>query len=144
METQQGQLQIRGVSVGGGACFHAPAVLLTTGTFLRALMHMGEAKTAGGRAGEGTTSGISGALNRLGFRTSRFKTGTPPRLNGRTIDYAATEIQPGDQDDAAVQRTPAIAESGSPHADSQQPSAGPDVFWTDPRQRTPILSIDRG
>jgi len=101
VETQQGQLQIRGVSVGGGACFHAPAVLLTTGTFLRALMHMGEAKTAGGRAGEGTTSGISGALNRLGFRTSRFKTGTPPRLNGRTIDYAATEIQPGDQDPQA-------------------------------------------
>lgn len=101
VETQQGQLQIRGVSVVGGACFHAPAVLLTTGTFLRALMHMGEAKTAGGRAGEGTTSGISGALNRLGFRTSRFKTGTPPRLNGRTIDYAATEIQPGDQDPQA-------------------------------------------
>jgi tRNA uridine 5-carboxymethylaminomethyl modification enzyme len=62
---------------------------------------LGEEKTAGGRAGEGTTSGISGALNRLGFRTSRFKTGTPPRLNGRTIDYAATEIQPGDQDPQA-------------------------------------------
>ena len=61
--------------------------MLTTGTFLQALMHTGEAKTPGGRAGEGTTGGISGALARLGFRLERFKTGTPPRLNGRTIDY---------------------------------------------------------
>ena len=98
VETEKGNSRIRGVSVAGGAHYLAPAVLLTTGTFLRALMHTGEAKTAGGRAGEGTTSGISGALARLGFRTSRFKTGTPPRLNGRTIDYAATETQPGDQD----------------------------------------------
>ena len=97
VDNEKEGLQVRGVSVAGGANYFAPAVLLTTGTFLRALMHTGEAKTSGGRAGEGTTSGISGALNRLGFRTSRFKTGTPPRLNGRTIDFAATEIQPGDE-----------------------------------------------
>jgi len=101
VETEKGQMRVMGVSVVGGAHYHAPAVLLTTGTFLRALMHTGEAKTAGGRAGEGTTSGISGALERLGFRTARFKTGTPPRLNGRTIDFAATEIQPGDEDPQA-------------------------------------------
>ena len=59
-------------------------------------MHTGETKTPGGRAGEGTTSGISGALNRLQFRLARFKTGTPPRLNGRTIDYSQLELQPGD------------------------------------------------
>ncbi|MCH2180132.1 MAG: tRNA uridine-5-carboxymethylaminomethyl(34) synthesis enzyme MnmG [Mariniblastus sp.] len=88
--------RILGVSVKGGAEYHAPAVVLTTGTFLSAIMHTGEAKTAGGRAGEGTTHGISGALTRLGFRLERFKTGTPPRLNGRTIDYERTEIQPGD------------------------------------------------
>ena len=64
-------------------------------------MHTGETKTEGGRAGEGTTRGISGALERLGFRTARFKTGTPPRLNGRTIDFAATELQPGDEDPQA-------------------------------------------
>jgi tRNA uridine 5-carboxymethylaminomethyl modification enzyme len=87
---------ITGVRVRGGATYRAPAVVLTTGTFLQALMHTGEAKTAGGRAGEGTTAGISGALSRIGIRLERFKTGTPPRLNGRTIDYDRTELQPGD------------------------------------------------
>ena len=81
----------------GDVEYRAPAVILTTGTFLSAIMHTGEAKTKGGRAGEGTSSGISGALNRLGFRLQRFKTGTPPRLNSRTIDYDRTEIQPGDE-----------------------------------------------
>ncbi len=85
-----------GVRVRGDAEYHAGAVVLTTGTFLQALMHTGESQTAGGRAGEGTTGGISAALNRLGFRLERFKTGTPPRLNGRTIDFDQTEVQPGD------------------------------------------------
>ena len=91
------QTIIRGVRVKGDVDYLAPAVILTTGTFLSALMHTGEAKTAGGRAGEGTTTGISAALDRLGFRVERFKTGTPPRLNSRTIDYSKTEIQPGDE-----------------------------------------------
>ncbi len=90
--------RITGVRVRGGIEYHAPAVVLTTGTFLSAIMHTGEVKTPGGRAGEGTTSGISGALNRLGFHVERFKTGTPCRLNGRTIDYSQCEIQPGDDD----------------------------------------------
>ncbi len=88
--------RVVGVRVRGEATYRAAAVILTTGTFLQALMHTGEAKTPGGRAGEGTTAGISGALQRLGFRLERFKTGTPPRLNGRTIDYGATDRQPGD------------------------------------------------
>ena len=95
-ETVGGQERIVGVRVRGDADYHAKAVVLTTGTFLQAIMHTGEAKTAGGRAGEGTTSGISHALLRLGFRVQRFKTGTPARLNGRTIDYSKTEMQPGD------------------------------------------------
>lgn len=90
--------RILGVRVLGDVEYRAQAVVLTTGTFLQALMHTGEAKTAGGRAGEGTSSGISGSLLRLGVRLERFKTGTPPRLNGRTIDYAKLEEQPGDDD----------------------------------------------
>lgn len=95
-ETHDGETTVRGVQVRGDAHYLADAVVLTTGTFLQAIMHTGEAKTAGGRAGEGTTSGISQAFARLGFRVERFKTGTPARLNGRTIDYSKTEIQPGD------------------------------------------------
>jgi tRNA uridine 5-carboxymethylaminomethyl modification enzyme len=94
--TEQGP-RVRGVRVRGEADYLGPSVVLTTGTFLQAIMHTGEAKTPGGRAGEGTTSGISGALQRLGFRLDRFKTGTPPRLNSRTIDYDRTEFQPGDE-----------------------------------------------
>jgi tRNA uridine 5-carboxymethylaminomethyl modification enzyme len=91
-------LRITGVRVRGDAIYTARAVVLTTGTFLQALMHTGEVQTPGGRAGEGTTTGISGALARLGFRLARFKTGTPPRLNGRSIDYDRMELQPGDDD----------------------------------------------
>jgi tRNA uridine 5-carboxymethylaminomethyl modification enzyme len=90
--------RVVGVRVRGDAVYRARAVVLTTGTFLQALMHTGETKTPGGRAGEGTTAGISGALVRLGFRLARFKTGTPPRLNGRTIDYQRLELQPGDDE----------------------------------------------
>jgi tRNA uridine 5-carboxymethylaminomethyl modification enzyme len=89
--------RVVGVLVRGGAEYRAPAIVLTTGTFLQAIMHTGEAKTPGGRAGEGTTKGISGALHRLGFALERFKTGTPPRLNGRTIDFDQCELQPGDE-----------------------------------------------
>jgi len=91
-------LRVCGVGVAGEAVYRAPAVILTTGTFLQALMHLGETKTPGGRAGEGTTAGLSQALVRLGFRVARFKTGTPARLNGRTIDYAQTQEQPGDDE----------------------------------------------
>ena len=90
--------RIAGVRVRGDVEYRARAIVLTTGTFLAALMHTGEVKTPGGRAGEGTTTGISGALKRLNFRVERFKTGTPARLNGKTIDYSATELQPGDDD----------------------------------------------
>jgi tRNA uridine 5-carboxymethylaminomethyl modification enzyme len=88
--------RVIGVRAAGDAEYHARAVVLTTGTFLKAIMHTGDAKTAGGRAGEGTTEGISGALDRLGFEIQRFKTGTPPRLNARSIDFARLEPQPGD------------------------------------------------
>jgi tRNA uridine 5-carboxymethylaminomethyl modification enzyme len=90
--------RVCGVVVPGGAVYRAPAIILTAGTFLQALMHLGETKTPGGRAGEGTTAGLSQALVQLGIQVARFKTGTPARLNGRTIDYAQTQEQPGDED----------------------------------------------
>jgi tRNA uridine 5-carboxymethylaminomethyl modification enzyme len=97
-ESTSAGLRVTGVRVRGGAVYRAPAVILTTGTFLQALMHTGETQTPGGRAGEGTTHGISESLSRLGFRIERFKTGTPPRINGRGIDFSRCDIQPGDDD----------------------------------------------
>ncbi|ADG68361.1 glucose inhibited division protein A [Planctopirus limnophila DSM 3776] len=88
--------QLTGVLVRGGAIYRARAVVLTTGTFLQAIMHTGEAKTPGGRAGDGTTGTLSDSLRELGFQLERFKTGTPARLNGRTIDYSVMQEQPGD------------------------------------------------
>lgn len=88
--------RITGVEVHGDASYRAHAVILTTGTFLQAIMHTGEAKTKGGRAGEGTTGTLSDSLAELGFELQRFKTGTPARLNGRTIDFSVLDEQPGD------------------------------------------------
>jgi tRNA uridine 5-carboxymethylaminomethyl modification enzyme len=88
--------RLTGVRVAGDALYRVGAAIITTGTFLQAVMHTGEAKAKGGRAGEGTTSGLSGSFRELGFELERFKTGTPARLNGRTIDYTALEEQPGD------------------------------------------------
>jgi tRNA uridine 5-carboxymethylaminomethyl modification enzyme len=89
--------RIVGVRVRGDAEYHARAVVLTTGTFLQAVMHTGEAQVPGGRAGEGTTSGVSRSLAALGFRIERFKTGTPCRLSARSIDFSQLELQSGDE-----------------------------------------------
>jgi tRNA uridine 5-carboxymethylaminomethyl modification enzyme len=72
-------------------------VVLTTGTFLRGLIHIGERQTPAGRVGEAPALGLSRTLEQLGFALGRLKTGTPPRLDGRTIDWAALEMQPGDE-----------------------------------------------
>ncbi|HTZ01774.1 MAG TPA: tRNA uridine-5-carboxymethylaminomethyl(34) synthesis enzyme MnmG [Xanthobacteraceae bacterium] len=76
--------------------FAAGAVVLTTGTFLRGLIHIGERQIQAGRVGEAPALGLSRALERAGFALGRLKTGTPPRLDGTTIDWAAVEMQPGD------------------------------------------------
>jgi len=75
----------------------AAAVVLTTGTFMRGLMHCGENKTQGGRFGEGAAVGISGALKELGFELGRLKTGTPPRLKRGSIAWESLEAAPGDE-----------------------------------------------
>ncbi|VTT98347.1 trna uridine 5-carboxymethylaminomethyl modification protein : tRNA uridine 5-carboxymethylaminomethyl modification enzyme MnmG OS=Singulisphaera acidiphila (strain ATCC BAA-1392 / DSM 18658 / VKM B-2454 / MOB10) GN=mnmG PE=3 SV=1: GIDA: GIDA_assoc_3 [Gemmataceae bacterium] len=87
---------VRGVVARGDTVYRAGAVILTTGTFLKAIMHTGEAKTVGGRAGDNSAEGMSDSLASAGFELARFKTGTPCRLNGRTIDFSKCEVQPGD------------------------------------------------
>src|SRR5439155_13272681 len=86
--------RVVGVQTRGDTLYRARAVILTTGTFLKALMHMGEAKTRGGRAGDNSAEALSDSLTACGFALARFKTGTPCRLNGRTIDFAKCELQP--------------------------------------------------
>jgi tRNA uridine 5-carboxymethylaminomethyl modification enzyme len=87
---------VRGVRLGDGSEIAAPRVVLTTGTFLRGLIHIGEEKIPAGRVGEAPSVGLSATLGRLGFGLGRLKTGTPPRLDGRTIDWEGLERQPGD------------------------------------------------
>lgn len=95
-ETDGKRPRIAGVAVGEDTIYRARAVVLCAGTFMRGLLHYGPTTLPGGRAGEGTNSGLSQSLKRLGFRLARFKTGTPPRIAGRTIDFSQTEEQPGD------------------------------------------------
>ncbi len=90
--------RIAGVRVAGGAIYRARAIVLCAGTFMQGVLHTGDATLPGGRIGEPATSGVSQALVRLGFDVARFKTGTPPRIDGRTIDYDKTEIQAGDRE----------------------------------------------
>ena len=86
----------QGVVTASGEEIRAGAVVLTTGTFLRGLIHIGEEKIPAGRAGEDPSLGLSGTLQRCGFELGRLKTGTPPRLDGRTIDWNSLEVQHGD------------------------------------------------
>ena len=87
---------ITGVLTGDGRRLGAGAVVLTTGTFLRGVIHIGEEQTPAGRVGEAPALGLSDTLARIGFALGRLKTGTPPRLDGRTIDWTGLELQPGD------------------------------------------------
>ncbi|WP_165068905.1 tRNA uridine-5-carboxymethylaminomethyl(34) synthesis enzyme MnmG [Paludisphaera rhizosphaerae] len=93
--------RVAGVRCRGDVLYKARSVVLTTGTFLQALMHTGEVRTPGGRGGDASAEGLSGSLRGLGFELRRFKTGTPPRLNGRTIDFDRLDPQPGDAEPVA-------------------------------------------
>jgi tRNA uridine 5-carboxymethylaminomethyl modification enzyme len=94
-ETPSGK-RVRGVVARGQTHYWADAVILTTGTFLKAIMHTGEAKTVGGRAGDASAEQMSETLAAAGFELARFKTGTPCRINGRTIDFSRCAVQPSD------------------------------------------------
>lgn len=89
--------RVEGVRTAMGTRFKARAVVLTTGTFLNGLMHVGEKQQKGGRSGEHASYGISEQLMALGFSTGRMKTGTPPRIDGRSLDYTKMEEQKGDE-----------------------------------------------
>jgi tRNA uridine 5-carboxymethylaminomethyl modification enzyme len=88
--------QARGIRTLIGTEYHAPQIILATGTFLRGLIHVGKVAVPGGRSGEPSAEALSASLNMLGFRLARFKTGTPPRVDMRSLDYASLEEQPGD------------------------------------------------
>jgi len=86
-----------GVETSLDVQFLGKTVVITTGTFLRGLMHVGQSKMTGGRSGDSAATGLSGSLKELGFELSRLKTGTPPRLLKKSVDFSKTELQPGDE-----------------------------------------------
>ncbi len=88
--------RVCGVALGDGREIRAGRVVLTTGTFLGGLIHIGDEKIPAGRVGEAPSLGLSRTLRRLGFALGRLKTGTPPRLDGTTIDWRGLDVQPGD------------------------------------------------
>ena len=97
--------RVEGIITGMGLEIQSKTVVLTNGTFLNGLIHIGEKQFGGGRAGESAAKGITEPLVSIGFESGRMKTGTPPRLDGRTIDYSQTEIQYGDENPAKFSYT---------------------------------------
>ena len=126
---------VRGVESQIGEIFEAAAVVLTTGTFLKGLVHVGDRNYSAGRAGDFAAMGLSEDLARLGFRIGRLKTGTCPRLDSRTIDYSRLEVQPGDEPPPAFSfRTRQISQNQIPCH----------LTWTNARTHDIIrASIDR-
>ncbi len=114
---------IRGLKLRDGRTIGAPAVIVTTGTFLNGLIHCGEQQYPAGRSGEPNAILLGESLKNLGLRGCRLKTGTPPRLDGRSIDWSKFQIQPGDEDPTPFSfRTKRVA-----HHDSQVPCY---IAWT--------------
>lgn len=123
LEIQQGTSEdlivndgkIEGVLTKEGIFYSAKTVVLSAGTFMRGLLHIGETHYSAGRAGDAPAVGISASLENLGFNLGRLKTGTPPRVNGRSIDYSLTEEQPGEEgirfsyEDEGRERLPQIS-----------------------------------
>jgi tRNA uridine 5-carboxymethylaminomethyl modification enzyme len=115
----------RGIKLRDGRTVGASAIIITTGTFLNGLIHCGEQQYPAGRSGEPAAVLLGESLKQLGLRGCRLKTGTPPRLDGRTVDWSRFQIQPGDVDPTPFSfRTKRVA-----HHDSQVPCY---IAWTTP------------
>ncbi len=115
--TENNQRRVLGIKLRDGRTVRAQAVIITTGTFLNGLIHCGEQQYPAGRSGEPAAVLLGEALKNLGLRGCRLKTGTPPRLDGRTIDWSRFESQPGDADPTPFSfRTRRVA-----HHDTQVP-----------------------
>jgi tRNA uridine 5-carboxymethylaminomethyl modification enzyme len=122
------EARILGIRLRDGRTVGAQAVIITTGTFLNGLIHCGEQQYPAGRSGEPNAVLLGEALKNLGLRGCRLKTGTPPRLDGRTIDWSKFQVQPGDLDPTPFSfRTKRVA-----HHDSQVPCY---IAWTSPETR---------
>lgn len=121
--SEDGRPRITGVITNNGWHYEAGAIILTTGTFINGRLVVGEKTQPGGRAGEGPALGISDSLQSLGLNVRRFKTGTPPRIDARSIDFSKTEPQPGS-------RTPLYFSSDSTaRADVQLPGNRPNPLY---------------
>ncbi len=111
--------QVTGVHTGMGMRIACRSVVLTSGTFMNGIMHIGERHIGGGRAGEKASHGITEQLVELGFEAGRMKTGTPPRVDGRSIDYSQMEEQPGDEDPSGFSYLPGTSAIRGRHARKQ-------------------------
>lgn len=123
LEVKQGTIEdllvasdrITGVITKEGIIYHTKTLILSSGTFLRGLLHIGETNYSGGRAGDQPAVGLSASLEKHGLKLGRLKTGTPPRINRRSIDFSLTEEQPGDPDvrfsfdDEGIPRLPQVS-----------------------------------
>lgn len=123
LEIKQGTIEdfivqgdrVKGVVTKEGIAYDCQAVILSSGTFLRGLLHIGETNYSGGRAGDQPAVGMSASLEKYGIKLGRLKTGTPPRVNKRSIDYSQTEEQPGEPgvkfsyDDEGLPRLPQVS-----------------------------------
>jgi tRNA uridine 5-carboxymethylaminomethyl modification enzyme len=128
---EAGDRVCRGIKLRDGRTVGANAIIITTGTFLNGLIHCGEQQYPAGRSGEPAAVLLGESLKQLGLRGCRLKTGTPPRLDGRTIDWSKFQIQPGDADPTPFSfRTKRVA-----HHDSQVPCY---IAWTTPETQRVI------
>src|SRR6202795_3644523 len=137
--------RLAAIRLADGRQISAGAVVITTGTFLRGLIHLGEKNWPAGRVGEAPAMGLSASFERAGFALGRLKTGTPPRLDGTTIDWLAVEMQPGDDPPEPFSvMTDKITTPQIQCGIARTTPATHDVIRADHEHRAALLPVDRG